>query len=64
MKETVEARAVKIAAKVLVAAGVCRYDSIDKCRRTVWVGEETCDACVRTWLLSKAKGELRRESGQ
>lgn len=30
MKDTVDSRAVKIAAKVMQAAGLCRYDSIDK----------------------------------
>lgn len=31
--ETVEARAVKIAAKIMQADGLCRYDDVDKCRR-------------------------------
>lgn len=60
MKETVEARAVKIAAKVMQAAGLCRYDSPEKCRR-VYVDETTCDKCIRAWLLSKARQELRKE---
>ena len=34
MADTVESRAVKIAAKIMQAAGLCRYDSISKCRRT------------------------------
>ena len=50
----------KIAAKVMVAAGLRRYDTVDKCRR-VYVTEATCDACVRAWLLSKARKELREE---
>lgn len=29
----VEIRALDIASVILVRAGVCRYDSIDKCRR-------------------------------
>ena len=33
-KETVEARAVKIAARVMQAAGLCRYDSV--CRKKPW----------------------------
>lgn len=60
-KDTVDARAVKIAAKVMTAAGLCRHDSVDKCRR-VCVVEGTCDECIRSWLLSKAKKELQKES--
>lgn len=60
-KDTVESRALKIAAKVLVAAGVCRYDSVEKCRR-VFVTEETCDKCIKNWLISRARKELKSES--
>lgn len=61
VKEGVEQRAVRIAAKVMVAAGLCRYDSVYKCRR-IYVYESTCEECIRSWLLSKAKKELREES--
>ena len=61
MKETIEARAVKIAAKVMQAAGLCRYDSVEKCRR-VHVDETVCDRCIKSWLLSKARSELRKEA--
>lgn len=54
MKETVERRAVKIASKVLYAAGVCRYDSPDKCRRVF----PDCEKCIQGWLMSKARREL------
>lgn len=57
MKETVESRAVKVAAKVLYATGVCRYDSPDKCRRVY----PDCEKCIRGWLMSKAKQELGAE---
>ena len=60
MKDTTEARAVKIAAKVLQAAGVCRYDTVAKCRR-VYVDDTTCEKCIRAWLLSKARQELKKE---
>lgn len=60
-KETVEARAVKIAARVMQADGLCRYDSVEKCRR-VFVDERVCEVCIRQWLLSKARKELK-ESG-
>lgn len=57
MKDTVEGRAVKIAAKIMQAAGLCRYDDVTKCRR-IYVDEKTCDECMRRWLLSKARKEL------
>ncbi|MDD2956384.1 MAG: hypothetical protein PHD67_08730 [Oscillospiraceae bacterium] len=60
MAETVEARALKIAAKVMQAAGLCRYDTVEKCRRG-YVDDTTCDQCIREWLLSKAKKELAKE---
>ena len=60
MKDTVESRAVKIAAKVLVNDDVCRYESITQCRR-MFVTEEVCRKCIRSWLLSKARSELRKE---
>lgn len=59
-KDNVEQRAVKIAAKVMVDAGLCRYDTVYKCGRA-YVTEATCNACVRAWLLSKARKELRSE---
>ena len=62
MKDTVEARAVKIAAKVMQAAGLCRYDSPTKCR--LFTDPKTCDACIRRWLLNKAKKELEREEAE
>lgn len=59
MPETVEACAVTIAAKIMVAAGLCRYDDPDKCHR-LYVDESTCEKCVRSWLITKAKKEMRR----
>jgi len=58
--DIVERRAVKIAAKVLQAAGVCRYDDVSKCRR-IYVDESTCEKCVESWLLTKARKELEKE---
>ena len=60
--DTIEARAVKIAARIMVADGLCRYESTDQCRR-VWHSEQGCEKCIRSWLLSKARSELRREGG-
>lgn len=60
--DTIEARAVKIAARIMVADGLCRYESTDQCKR-VWPSEQGCEKCIRSWLLSKARSELRREGG-
>ena len=57
MKETVEGRAVKIAADIMRSAGLCRYESPAKCRR-MFVDENICEDCIRRWLLSKARKEL------
>lgn len=59
-KDTVEKRAVKIAAQVMQAAGLCRYDAPEKCKR-VYVHEIVCDKCIESWLISKAKAELKKE---
>ena len=61
MKDTVDSRAVKIAAKIMQADGLCRHDSVEKCRR-VYVDEATCERCIRAWLISKAKKELGWEA--
>ncbi len=58
--ETVEARAVKIAAKVMTAAGLCRHEDPCDCTRAFF-DSEVCDRCIRAWLLTKAKVELGRE---
>ena len=62
MQTTVERRAVKIAAKIMSAAGLCRYDTPLKCRR-LWTDMTTCDKCLEQWLLRKAKAELDTHTG-
>lgn len=59
--DTVEKRAVRIAAKIMQAAGLCRYESAAKCRH-VYITEKTCDKCIEAWLLSQARKELEREA--
>lgn len=61
--KTVEGRAVEIAAVVMQAAGLCRYDSVDKCRR-VFPDETACEQCIKNWLLSKAHRELAGQKGE
>ena len=59
-KESTEQRAVKIAAKVMVAAGLCRYDTPLKFGKP-HVCDSVCDKCIRGWLMSKARQELKQE---
>lgn len=59
MMETVEARAVKIAAKIMQRAGLCRHESPLQCRR-VYTDDATCEKCIRAWLLAKARKELKK----
>lgn len=63
IRETIERRAVKIAARVMQAAGLCRYDSPAKCRRAC-VNEKICDKCIESWLLSKARKEMIEEASR
>ncbi len=58
-----ERRAVHIAAVILQAAGLCRYDNVSKCRR-VYVTEDNCVDCMEKWLMAKAKAEIKREGKQ
>ena len=60
MKQTEDAKALKIAAEIMQAAGLCRYDSPLKCRR-LYVDSTTCSKCIRQWLLTKARKELKKE---
>lgn len=55
--ETVEERAVAIAAYLMAREYVCIYDDVDKCRK-IYVNENTCEECIRKWLLRKARKEL------
>lgn len=63
MKETVEARAVEIAARMMQAAGFCRHESPMQCRRVCTDGK-TCEKCIERWLLNKAKKELEAKYGK
>ena len=60
-EQTVEKRAVEIAAVIMVRAGLCRYSSYDKCRKASFVSERDCTRCIKLWLIGKAKKELARE---
>lgn len=58
MKDIVERRAVKIAAKVMSAAGLCRYDDALECYRP-GTDMYTCDRCIEQWLMAKARKERK-----
>lgn len=57
-RETQEERALRIAAKVCVAAGLCRHDDVLKCRR-LYPTEKDCENCIKQWFMAKAKKELQ-----
>ena len=60
MKDTEDLRALKIAARIMQAAGLCRYESVESCHR-IFADDKTCEECIRSWLLSKARKELKEE---
>ena len=59
--ETIYIRAVKIAAKIMQADGLCRYESPMQCHRA-HKDAKICENCIRAWLKAKAKEELKRET--
>ena len=54
-----ERRAVHIAAVIMQAAGMCKYDTYAKCRR-IFPEDEDCVDCIEKWLLAKARQEIER----
>ena len=52
-------RAVHIAAAIMHADGLCRYDSARK-RRRLYAGGDICGKCIEKWLLNKARKELQK----
>ena len=59
--ETICIRAVKIAARIMQAAGLCRHESPMQCRR-VYTDDTTCEKCIRAWLMAKARKELKNQN--
>ena len=58
-----ERRAVHIAAVVMQAAGLCRYENPGRsCRRAICPTDNDCVKCIEKWLLAKARRELRKEA--
>lgn len=60
--ETVEARAVKIAAFIMHKAGLCRLEDPEDCKRVdLKGGGRMCERCIQSWLIRRANVELIRE---
>ena len=57
MSESVESRAVKIAAGIMVRNGICRHESATECRR-LFTDDNACGKCLEKWLLGRARREL------
>lgn len=57
--DSVERRAVRIAAVIMQAAGLCRYDTVEKCRRYLPTDND-CVRCIERWLISKARREIEK----
>ena len=58
--QSLERRALHIAAVVMEADGMCRYDDVEKCRR-VYPTSEGYVECSEKWLLAKARSEIKKE---
>lgn len=56
-------RAVHIAAVIMQADGLCRYDTYEKCRRYSPTDDD-CVKCIEKWLLAKARWELKGKAGK
>lgn len=59
-KAEIDARALTIAAAIMAAAGLCRYEVPDKCKH-LYANNEICAKCIKAWVKNKAKQELRKE---
>jgi len=61
MTEAEAKRGLHIAAVIMQAAGLCRYDSPLQCRRFYPPTDDGCVDCIEKWLLAKARREIKRE---
>jgi len=60
MKKRTAKRAVRIAAVVMARAEMCVLDDPDKCPECDTEDVDgICANCIRTWLLNKAREEVR-----
>ena len=61
MIKSVERRAVHIAAVIMQRDGLCRYESPTDCKKVYPPDDAGCARCIESWLLSKARQELKKE---
>ena len=52
--ENLELLALEVAARVMEAAGLCRHESRDLCRRKL-ITKPVCEKCLAEWCLNRAK---------
>lgn len=64
MTEAEAKRGLHIAAVIMQAAGLCRYDSPTQCRRFYPPTDGDCVDCIEKWLLAKARREIKREEAR
>ena len=60
MKQSVERRAVHIAAVIMQADGLCRHGKPEKCGKVFPAEDAECVKCIERWLLKKAEKELNK----
>ena len=61
MNQTIERQAVHIAAVVMQRDGLCLYKSPTLCKKVSLPDETGCIKCIESWLLSRAKRELKKK---
>ena len=57
----IESRALDIAAFIMAASGMCKYEMPGRCKRQS-ANNDICGACIKSWLIFKAKQGLRMEA--
>lgn len=60
-KEKETEQALKIACRLLVRAGVCRYDDVVKCKR-YFPMEEDCTKCIERFCRARADKEIKKQA--
>lgn len=64
MKETIERRAVHIAAVIMQRDGLCRYESHTDCKKVYPPDDAGCIRCIERWLLARAKKEILKKEAK
>ena len=61
MKDDVARRAVHIAAVIMQRDGLCRYEAPTLCKKVYPPDDAGCVRCIESWLLGRARRELKKE---